>query len=149
MNMDHFYNLGINAAITKLAAAPSPAMTGLAKRLLLGGGVGAAGGALLGGEGNRGTGALLGGALGAGGLAGVGHVMRRGLRGGVARTMREAGRMAKEELPGSAASTARAVRQAWTPALEAAEARIFPRFTEQEASKAIQAMPVRAVPPTR
>lgn len=131
MNMDHFYNLGINAAITKLAAAPSPAMTGLAKRLLLGGGVGAAGGALIGGEGNRGTGALLGGALGAGGLAGIGRLANKGLRSSAASNIKLTRELAREA--GMSPTVAgRQVQQAWKPALQTAESRIIPRLRPEE-----------------
>jgi hypothetical protein len=96
MDMDNFYKLGQDTALEKLGQgglfkslgaagksigsaakggweAMGPAAQGIVKRLGVGGGVGAAGGALAGGEEHRGMGALLGGGLGALGMAGLGH----------------------------------------------------------------------------
>lgn len=84
--METMYKLGSVAALEKLGAGPGAlgrAWEALgaggqasAKRLALGGTLGAGTGAVIGGEGNRGTGALLGGALGAVGAQGVGKAMQ-------------------------------------------------------------------------
>lgn len=81
-----FYKMGSVHALEKLGI--SAATTGLAKRLLVGGGAGAGLGALAAGEGNRGTGALVGAGLGAAGLAGAGRLMRRGMQQEVGQAIR-------------------------------------------------------------
>lgn len=151
--MDHFYVMGRQAALEKLggllgSAAEAwkglaPGTQGLAKRLGAGGAVGAAGGAALGGEGNRGTGALLGGLVGAGGMAGAGHLAQKSLRGSVGSAMLHTGRSAAKKAPGigAGARTAKAVRKAYEPALEASSKRIFPRFVEEDAAGIMKNLP--------
>jgi hypothetical protein len=134
--MNQFYKLGSINALEKLGFGAAwknlaPATQGLIKRVGVGTGVGAVGGAMAGGEGNRGTGALLGGLAGAGGMAGAGHLMQRGLRGQAADAMRQSARLARQGGT-SGVPVARAMRKSWEPALDTASSRIFPRINEQE-----------------